>query len=207
MDFYNQYEAEKHKIIIDCYKKTIPFLRRGTFRVHLGTFLFFAWIFVWTESAIRYYSLDYVDFSLKNPRIYILPVILLIVGWRLFRPYRSLTEKTCFGKISSVKLKSEYVKGKQAGRRVFFLPVVVARISVDLGNGKTHKIKCRISPKTREMLTEGTYITVITGEKLPVCHDKTKYGGELFCTNCGSLSSQSYTLCFHCKKRLWTKEL
>ena len=207
MDFQNQYELEKHNLIMKCYKENVPFFRRGIFRVHLSTFLFLVWILVWTESAIRYYSLDYVDFSLKNPRIYILPVILLIVGWKLFKPYRSITEKTVFGKITDVRFKREYVKGKRYGRRVVYQPVIMTHLTIQTGDGKEYITKCRLNERMQKILEKGITITHIAGENYPICHDKSRYNGELLCTRCGVLSADTYTLCMDCKKRLWTKEL
>ena len=207
MNFHSEYEREKHERIVKCYNDTVPFYRRGKFKIHFSTFLFFFWIFVWVESAIRYYSLDYVDFSFKNPRIYILPVILLIVGWNLFKPYRSIREKTCFGKISDIKLSKEYVKGKRSGRRVSYVQAVMAELSIDTSDEKQYRIKIPFNGKAKELFEKGVYVTVIMGEKYPVCHDNGRYKGELFCTHCSSMSSSTYSLCFNCRKKLWIKNL
>ena len=207
MDFHYEYEREKHKQITLCYNQNVPFYRQGKFKIHVSTILFFLWIFVWTESAIRYYSLAYVDFSIKNPRIYILPTVLLIMGWNLFKPYRSIVEKTCFGKISDIKLSTQYIQGKRSWKRVPYHSVVMAKISIEKADGKEYSIKCPFNEKNKAILEKGIYVTVIMGEKYPVCHDITRYNGELFCTHCSSMSSSTYSLCFNCKKPLWLKEL
>ncbi len=206
MTFNYEYEKEKHRQIIGLYKNRIPYFSRGIFKVHLSFLAFIVWCIVWVESAVRYYNLDYVDFSLMNPRIYIFPAILLLVGFHLFRPYRIFTEKNYYGVITQVKNVKKLVKSHSAGRRVFYSNAPVSKLYIMDSKGKVRKKTVRMSKELISIYQPNVVVTVIGAEPLPLCHDKARYGGRLPCVNCGNLENPSYNRCFNCRKLLWTKE-
>ena len=206
MNFNYEYEREKHRQIIALYKSRIPYFSRGIFKVHLSFLAFIVWCVVWAESAVRYYSLDYVDFSPMNPRIYIFPAILLLIGFHLFKPLRVFTEKNYYGVITQVKNVKKLVKSHSAGRRVFYANAPVSKLYIMDSGGKIRKKTVRITGTLTHIYQPNTVVTVIGAESYPLCHDKARYMGKLPCVNCGNLEKPSYNRCFNCRKLLWTKE-
>lgn len=206
MTFHSEYEAEKHRHLLRLYTQKVPFLSRGMFKVYLCFAATVIWIAVWIEAAVRYFSLAYVDFSIKNPRIYILPIVLFFAAWKLFKPYKLFTEKTYFGGITDIKYKKKQVRSHFAGRRIYYTAALEGTLFITDEKGKVHKKKLFLSQALHKLYQKGLTVTVIKGEKYPLCHDKTKYEGKLPCIHCGNLEDASYNRCFNCRKLLWTKE-
>ena len=104
---------ERHNEIMSSYKSTLPFYNRGVFFCLLRIVLFLAWCFLWLYSGKKYLSLDYVYYDYGDVRFLIVPMLLAIIGFFIFKPYKIWTDRTYFGKIERIEKQSaEIIKKK-----------------------------------------------------------------------------------------------
>ena len=200
------YLEEKHKQLLEEYNTAIPLHKRGVFKVYSCFVLTFVWFAVWLDAAIRLYALPYVDFSAKNPRIYILSVILIIAAWKLFKPYRVFTEKTCYGVIKSIKKGKKSRKTGSSGRKIFYSECDTLELTILCSDGKERIKTVFVTKGLDKIYTEGTEVSIICGENYPVPVAKQLLPeGKSLCTKCGSLEESSYTYCYTCHRTLWFK--
>ncbi len=203
-DAQNLYRKEIHESILRRYKSKLPFYKRGSFKVYGGLVITVLWVLIWLEAAIRYFSLAYVEFSLMNPRIYIIPPILLALAIWWFKPQRVFTEKTYFGVIESVEKIKKNKKTHSSGKRIFFRTFDAQKLTVTDYNGKMRTKTVFISPSAPKLYEKGSVITVIAGENYPVPHSPdTIPENNVLCTKCGSLNADNYKYCFTCHHTMW----
>ena len=200
------YLSEKHKQLLEEYNSALPLYKRGIFKVYSGFILTILWFIVWLDAAIRLYGLPYVDFSWKNPRIYILSLILIIIAWKLFKPYRVFTDKSYYGVITGIETGKASKKTGSSGRRIFYANVTTLNLEILACDGKTRYKKVFATKGLNEIYQKGTEVSVICGEKYPVPLDRQLVPqGKALCTKCGSLEDKSYTYCYTCHRLLWFK--
>lgn len=206
---------EKHDIICRRYLDKVPFYMRGDFKRFVRLVLFLVWCCVWTDSAIRYYSLDYVDFSFMNPRIYIIPVIILILGIWIFKPYRFFTDKTRCGVIENIA-RSQGYNARMSGGTRFGGKSVSARYTVPIKSSYTVTVRGIDGKKTvkkipafenfSRLYKEGSAVSVISGVALPIpLEDGIISKERCLCTSCGSFEPSDYKRCNMCHSLLWNK--
>jgi len=195
--------------------ENVPFYSRGEFKKLMRLVLFLAWCGIWTESAIRYYNLDYVDFSPMNPRIYIIPVIILVIGLWVFKPYRFFTDKTMCGSIERIAFSDGYTARMGGGARMGGKSVsarhaekIKNTVTVTVVNdeGKRSVKKMTTFVNFNKLYKEGSGVSVICGVDIPIPFDKTVIPqGRCLCTKCGSFEPLDYKRCNMCHALLWYK--
>ena len=108
----------RHKEIMSSYKNTIPFYKRSTFFCLLRIVAFFAWCLIWFESGNRYLKIDYVYYDMSDMRLLFIPMLLSIIGFFIFKPYKIWTDRTYFGKIEKIEKQSaELIKKDEKGKK------------------------------------------------------------------------------------------
>lgn len=202
---------ERHNEIVTSYKKALPFYSRGREKHLFFLFLFFVWCFVWFESAYRYLNLDYVYYNMKDPRIIIIPLFIILFGFYIFKPQRIYTNRTLFGKIEAIEKQGAYtiskdetgkiVRTKKLRRRIFDGTNI---ITVRIYNGKLKNYKVPNVAKFDMLYDIDSSVSIISGEKFPVQMDKNLISqGKYFCTRCSSFEESPRTYCSSCHSRLW----
>ncbi len=210
--------CEKHKAILEKYKSNVPFYKKGVFKNALSVVLTAIWCYFWLEAALRHYSLLYVDFSFTNPRIYILPVILILLALYFFKPQRIFYDKTLCGTIEKISYKAGYtektgVKGAPASlkrqyRRTTAMTVHLgtAKITVKSPDGKTAKKTVFVHENFGDIYKEGQSVSMVCGENFPIPLDeKIVPEGKTLCTCCSSFEASSNTRCSMCRELLWNR--
>ncbi len=207
-----EYFTEKHNAVTASYKKTVPFYLRGTERCVLRILLFVLWCIIWLESGTRYVNLSYVYFD-SDARAIVIALLLCIVGYFIFKPYKIFTERSYFGKIEVIeKQRAETIKKDKYGKKVR-----IKDIHAGLYDGTNvltiRKPNGRLVKKTVPNLIAfdgiydlDRYVSVVCGVRFPAPMDKTVIPEKTcFCTNCGSFEKQERTRCSMCYSLLWYK--
>lgn len=202
---------ERHSIITASYYKTLPFYLRGREKHILRLFLFIFWCFVWFESAYRYLRLDYVYYNMKDPRLFIVPIMVVLIGFIIFKPQKLITNRTRFGKIEAVEKQGAYIISKDESGKIVTTKKLRRRvfdgtnvITVRLSNGKLKNYKVPNLAKFDELYTVDSSVSLIAGEKFPVPMDKNAIpAGMFFCTRCGAFERTVHKYCGSCHSLLW----
>jgi len=208
----------KHKELIEKYNKNVAFFKKGSFKNALSILLSLAWCWLWLKSALGYYSLLYVDFSFTNPRIYILPVILILLALYLFKPQRIFYDRTLCGTIQKITYKAGYTvktgaKGVPAAAKRQYRRASVAtvhfrkaKITVKSHDGRTAKKTVVVHENFGEIYKKGMAVSSISGEKYPIpLENGVVPEGKVFCTSCSSFEPQGYGRCTMCHETLWNR--
>lgn len=203
---------KRHKEIMTSYK-SLPFYRRGFELCVLRCVLFVLWCYIWLESGARYLSLDYVYYDMTDPRLIIIPTLLVLIGIAIFKPQAIFTNRTYFGKIEKIeKQHAETITKNEKG-----VKVVVRKMASILYNG-TNLITIR-KPSGRlvqrkvpnlaffdRLYDIDTSVSVINGVKFPVPMNRDVIPKDrCFCTKCGSFEKRERTRCSMCFSTLWYK--
>lgn len=213
---FHENELSKHAEIYKQYVENVPVYMRGDFKRLLRLVLFLIWCGVWAESAIRYYNLDYVDFSFMNPRIYIIPVVIIVLGIWIFKPYRFFTDRTRCGFIEDITFIQGYNARMGGGARMGN-KFVSARNTVQVKNavtvtvtgsdGKKSVKKMAAFENFSKLYKKGSAVSVISGVDLPIpLEEGIVPRGRCLCTKCGSFEPSDYRRCNMCHAILWYKQ-
>lgn len=204
---------ERHSVILTSYKNALPFYSQGRNKQLFRLLLFVAWCFVWFESAYRYLNLDYVYYNMKDPRLLIVPTLLIFSGIVIFKPFRLITQRTRFGKIEAIEKQGAYTLSKDEQGNVVTTKKLRRRtydgtniITVRTSKGKL--ISCNVPnlAKFDTLYNIDTSLSVIAGEKFPVPMDKSIIpDGMFFCTRCGAFERTEHKYCGSCHSLLWYK--
>lgn len=210
--------CEKHKNLLEKYNANVPFYKKGYFRNILSVVFTLIWCWFWLDAALGYYALLYVDFSLLNPRIYILPIILFLLALRFFRPQRIILEKTLCGTIDKISYKAGYTvrtgaKGvppaaKRQYRRTSVVNVHLGKavITVKTPDGKTSRKKVIVHENFGDIYKEGMAVSVISGVDYPIpLEDGAIPENKVFCASCSSFEPTGYARCSMCRNDLWNR--
>ena len=203
---------EKHKRIADTYRQNMPFYLRGFERCVMRVVLFVLWCVIWLESGTRYVNLSYVYFD-SDTRAVIVSLLLSILGYFIFKPYKIFTERSFCGKVEMIeKQRAETVKKDKNGKKVR-----EKGIRSGLYDGTNvlviRKPDGRLARKTVPNLVAfenlydiDTEVSVICGVRFPVPLDnKAVPENSRFCTRCGSFESAERTRCSMCFSLMWNK--
>lgn len=204
---------ERHNIIITSYKNTLPFYSRGREKQLFRLFLFFLWCFIWFESAYRYINLDYVYYNMKDPRLIIIPLLVIVFGVVIFKPQRIITNRTVFGKIEAIEKQGAYVLSKDSGGNIIKTKKLRRRtydgtniITVRLSNGRLKNYEVPNLSRFDLLYSIDSSVSLVAGEKFPVPMDKGVIPqGMFFCTRCGAFENGYHKHCGSCHNLLWYK--
>ena len=203
----------RHREIMSSYKETLPFHKRGVFFCLLRIVLFFAWCLLWLYSGNNYLNLDYVYYDKGDVRFLIVPMLLAIIGFFVFKPYKIWTDRTYFVKIEKIEKQSaEIIKKNEKGAKV-----VIKRMHMVMYDGfntltirkKSGRLVKRKVPNlaTFDRLYDlDSSVSVICGTKFPAPMNKSVIPESMcLCTKCGSFEKNTRTRCSMCFTTLWYK--
>lgn len=204
---------ERHSIIMASYKNTLPFYSQGKTKQLFRLFLFLAWCFVWFESAYRYLNLDYVYYDMKDPRLIIIPLMVILFGFILFKPQKLMTARTRFGKIEAIEKQGAYIISKDESGKIVTTKKLRRRIfdgtnilTVRLSNGKLRNYRVPALAKFDSLYKIDSSLSLVAGEKFPVPMDKSVIPENMyFCTRCGAFERTVHKYCGSCHSLLWYK--
>lgn len=204
---------ERHTQIMSSYTNTLPLYKRGIFYCCLRIVLFVLWCFIWLESGNRYLTLDYVYYDMGDTRLLIVPLLISVAGFFIFKPYKILTSRTYFGKIEKIeKQNAELIKKDEKGARVIIkrMHMVmydgVNTLTIRKPNGRLAKKKVPNLANFDRLYDLDTSVSVINGVVFPVPMNKSVVPeGMCLCTKCGSFESNERTRCSMCFTTLWYK--
>lgn len=210
--------CEKHREILEKYNANVPFYKKGHFKNMLSVIFTLVWCWFWLEAALRYYALLYVDFSFLNPRIYIMPVIILLLALYFFKPQRIFTDKTLCGTIEKISFKAGYTvrtgaKGvpsvaKRQYRRTSVVNVHLGKavITVKSPDGKISRKKVIVHENLGDIYKEGMAVSMIRGVEYPIpLENGIVPEDKVFCTFCSSFEPKGYARCSMCREDLWNR--
>ncbi len=199
---YSDYSSmqNRHNEILALYKSVVPIHRQGGTGNLIRLMLFVCWCYIWIESALRYYGLNYVDFDVTNPRFYIMSLIILAASTYVFKPYKIVSDKGFFGKIEKIQRETEVVGNKKRlSRREIFV------LTIRKNNGKLTEKKLAAFHHFNDVYKIDSSVSCVVGIKLPVPMDTDTLCGNHFCTKCGSFEPENFRYCALCHSRLWYK--
>ena len=204
---------EIHSEIMSSYKRIIPFYKRGIFFCLLRIALFAFWCFIWFESGNRYLNLDYVYYDMGDTRLLIVPLMLSVIGFFVFKPYKIWSQRTYYGKIEKIeKQNAELIKKDKKGTRVVIRQTHMVMydgfntITVRKKNGRLSKKKVPNLATFDRLYDLDTSVSVINGVRFPVPMNKNVIpAGMCLCTKCGSFEKKTRTRCSMCFSTLWYK--
>ena len=204
---------ERHGEIMSSYKNTLPFYKRGTFFCLLRIALFIFWCFVWLESGNRYLKLDYVYYDMGDTRLLIVPMLLCVLGFFIFKPYKIWTDRTYFGKIEKIeKQNAELIKKDDKGMKVVIKRMHMVMydgfntLTIRKKNGRLAKKKVPNLAAFDRLYDLDSSICVINGVRFPAPMNKGVIPENMcLCTKCGSFEKKERTRCSMCFTTLWYK--
>lgn len=204
---------ERHKNIMSSYKNIFPFIIRGSGICLIRIVLFIAWCIIWFESGSRYLSLDYVYYDKGDVRLIAIPMILSVIGFFIFKPYKIWTNRTYFGKIERIEKQSaELVKKDKNGVKVVIKRMHMVMydgmnvLTVRKANGRLCKRKVPNLITFDRLYDIDSSVSVINGVKFPVPMNKNVIPeGKCLCTKCGSFEKSERQRCSMCFTLLWYK--
>ena len=203
----------RHKEIMSTHKDVLPFYKRGPFRCFLRIVLFLAWCALWLYSGKTYLSLDYVYYDAGDVRFLIVPMLLAVIGFFIFKPYKIWTQRTYFGKIEKIEKQSaEIIKKNEKGAKVVIKRMHMVMydgfntLSIRKKSGRLVKRKVPNLATFDRIYDLDSSVSVICGEKFPAPMNRAVVPeGKCFCTKCGSFESTTRTRCSMCFTTLWYK--
>ncbi len=212
MDGQNEYLAEKHKEIYSLCRNTLPFYSRGREKRFLRVILFILWCIIWLESGKRYASLSYVYLD-SDARAVVVAVLLCVLGYFIFKPYKIFTERTYFGKIEVIeKQRAETIKKDKHGKKVHIKDIHSGlydgtnMLIVRTPTGRLKKKKVPNLVAFDSIYDIDIPVSVMSGEKFPVPLTRDFLpGNRCFCTRCGSFERLEKERCSMCFSLLWYK--
>lgn len=204
---------ERHGQIMDSYHATLPFHKRGVFFCLLRIVFFLAWCFIWFESGNRYLNLSYVYYDMGDSRLILIPMLLSLIGFFVFKPYKIWSQRTYFGKIEKIEKQSaELIKKNENGTKVVIKRMHMVMydgfnvLTVRKKNGRLAKKKVPNLASFDRLYDIDSSISVINGLRFPVPMNKTVIPENMcLCTKCGSFEKNTRTRCSMCFTTLWYK--
>lgn len=204
---------ERHAVILSSYKNTIPVYKRGIFFCSLRIVLFLLWCFIWFESGNRYLNLDYVYYDSGDTRLIAIPLLISVVGFFVFKPYKIFTERSYFGKIEKIEKQSaELIKKDKNGVKVIIKRMHMVMydgynlLTIRKKNGRLAKRKVPNLASFDRLYDIDSSVSVINGVRFPVPMNKaTVPEGKCLCTKCGSFENAQRQRCSMCFTLLWYK--
>lgn len=204
---------ERHGEILSTYKTTLPFYKRGVFFCLLRIVLFAAWCFIWLYSGKNYFSLDYVHYDKSDARFLIVPMMLAIIGFFIFKPYKIWSDRTYFGKVEKIEKQSaEIIKRNEKGAKVVVKRMRMVMydgfntLTIRKKNGRLVKRKVPNLASFDKIYDLDSSVSVICGVRFPAPMNKAVVPQDkCFCTKCGSFEKTTRTRCSMCFTTLWYK--
>ncbi len=204
---------ERHDTIMSSYKGTLPLYKRGIFHCFLRCVFFVLWCIIWLESGNRYLKLDYVYYDMGDSRLLIVPLLISVAGFFIFKPYKIWTSRTYFGKIEKIeKQNALLIKKDEKGAKVIIKRMHMVMydgfntLTIRKPNGRLAKKKVPNLASFDKLYDIDSSLSVINGLRFPV---PMNYGvvpeGMCLCTKCGSFESNERTRCSMCFTTLWYK--
>ena len=170
---------ERHGEIMSSYKNILPFYKRGVFFCLLRIELFLFWCFIWLESGNRYLKLDYVYYDMGDTRLLIVPMLISIAGFFIFKPYKIWTDRTYFGKIEKIeKQNAELIKKDDKGVKVVVKRMHMVMydgfntLTIRKKNGRLAKRKVPNLASFDKLYDIDSSISVINGVRFPAPMNK-----------------------------------
>ena len=204
---------KRHKEIMSSYKSTLPFFARGTFFCLLRIVLFVAWCVIWLESGTRYLNLDYVYYDSGDARLILIPMLLSVIGFFIFKPYKIWSQRTYFGKIERIeKQNAELIKKNDKGVKIVIKRMHMVMydgmntLTIRKKNGRLAKKKVPNLAAFDKLYDLDSSVSVINGIRFPAPMDKNVIPENMcLCTACGSFERNTRTRCSMCFSTLWYK--
>lgn len=204
---------ERHGSIMSSYKAVIPTYKRVTFFCLLRIVLFVLWCFIWLESGNRYLNLDYVYYDSGDTRLIAIPLLISVVGFFIFKPYKIFTERSYFGKIEKIEKQSaELIKKDKSGAKVIIKRMHMVMydgynlLTIRKKNGRLAKKKVPNLASFDKLYDIDSSVSVINGVKFPVPMNKGVVPeNKCLCTKCGSFETSDRIRCSMCFTLLWYK--
>ena len=204
---------ERHSSIMSSYKNTLPLYKRGTFFCFLRIVLFVLWCFIWLESGNRYLKLDYVYYDMGDTRLLIVPLLISVAGFFIFKPYKILTNRTYFGKIEKIeKQNALLIKKDDKGMKVIIKRMHMVMydgfntLTIRKSSGRLAKRKVPNLASFDRLYDLDTSVSVINGVVFPVPMNRGLIPENMcLCTKCGSFESKERIRCSMCFDTLWYK--
>lgn len=203
----------RHKEIMSSYKTILPYYKRGSFFCLLRIILFIAWCIIWLESGTRYLSLDYVYYDSGDTRLIAIPILISVIGFFIFKPYKIWSQRTYFGKIEKIEKQSaELIKKDGKGGKVIIKRMHMVMydgynlLTIRKKNGRLAKRKVPNLASFDRMFDIDSSVSVINGVRFPVpMNEGVIPEGNCLCTKCGSFENKERIRCSMCFSTLWYK--
>lgn len=204
---------ERHAEIMSSYKNNLPLYNKGSFRCIIRCVMFVLWCIIWLESGNRYLNLDYVYYDMGSTKLIIVPLLIAVAGFFIFKPYKIWTERTYFGKIEKIEKQSaELIKKNENGVKVIIKRMHMVMydgyntLTIRKKNGRLAKKKVPNLATFDRIYDIDSSLSVINGLRFPTPMNKGVIpDGMCLCTKCGSFESKERTRCSMCFTTLWYK--
>ena len=204
---------ERHEEIMSSYKNNLPLYNRGLFWCIVRCVLFVLWCIIWLESGNRYLNLDYVYYDMGSTKLIIVPLLIAVAGFFIFKPYKIWTERTYFGKIEKIEKQSaELIKKDENGVKVIIKRMHMVMydgyntLTIRKKNGRLAKKKVPNLATFDKLYDIDSSLSVINGLRFPAPMNKGVIPENMcLCTKCGSFESKERTRCSMCFTTLWYK--
>ncbi|MBR2021486.1 MAG: hypothetical protein IJ939_03530 [Clostridia bacterium] len=204
---------ERHEEIMSSYKNNLPLHSKGSFWCIVRCVLFVLWCFIWLESGNRYLNLDYVYYDMASAKLIIVPLLIAVAGFFIFKPYKIWTERTYFGKIEKIEKQSaELIKKDENGVKVIIKRMHMVMydgyntLTIRKKNGRLAKKKVPNLATFDKLYDIDSSLSVINGLRFPAPMNKAVIPENMcLCTKCGSFESKERTRCSMCFTTLWYK--
>ena len=189
---------QKAREVYTAYRNCKELQRSINTKTIVSLILTVVWYYVWTTSAISYFSKPWATFNPKNILMYISVLVIIVAPLYLFKIHKWLKFKPFAGTIADIKY-VEHVT-KSSNRKYINFKVT----SVD----KKKTIKCKIKAKDGVLnyFKNESPILFLRGLDYPVklFTDMTE---TAFCSCCGTFNPKTYDRCFECSSLIWSKDL